>query len=69
MLQASQGRSGRRTTRALAAAIGAAGLVATLTFGAAPAFADPGGGGHGGGGGGAGSALTRLRCGSSGRSG
>jgi lipoprotein-anchoring transpeptidase ErfK/SrfK len=41
MLQASQGRSGRRTTRALAAAIGAAGLVATLAFGASPAFADP----------------------------
>jgi lipoprotein-anchoring transpeptidase ErfK/SrfK len=41
MLQASQGRSGRRTTRALAAAIGAAGLVATLAFGASPASADP----------------------------
>ncbi|CAN5748904.1 hypothetical protein BH09ACT7_BH09ACT7_26650 [soil metagenome] len=41
MLQASQGRSGRRTTKALAAAIGAAGLVATLAFGASPAYADP----------------------------
>jgi lipoprotein-anchoring transpeptidase ErfK/SrfK len=34
-------RSARRRTKALAAAIGAAGLVATLTFGVSPASADP----------------------------
>jgi lipoprotein-anchoring transpeptidase ErfK/SrfK len=41
MLPAFPGRSARRKTTALAAAIGAAGLVATLAFGVSPASADP----------------------------